>query len=87
MKRRGVDVVVALDVSKSMLARDVSPNRAGNRLKRAKMEVSGLIDRLQGDRPPYQFWQYYDGLRIYDRLPTGHCAADGSCPLAADLGG
>jgi len=50
VKRRGVDVVVALDVSKSMLARDVSPNRAGNRLKRAKMEVSGLIDRLQGDR-------------------------------------
>lgn len=47
VKRRGVDVVVALDVSKSMLARDV---RAGNRLKRAKMEVSGLIDRLQGDR-------------------------------------
>jgi Ca-activated chloride channel homolog len=50
LKRRGVDVVVALDVSKSMLARDVSPGNAGNRLKRAKMEVSGLIDRLQGDR-------------------------------------
>lgn len=50
VKRRGVDVVVALDVSKSMLARDVSPNRAGNRLRRAKMEISGLIDRLQGDR-------------------------------------
>jgi Ca-activated chloride channel family protein len=43
-------VVVALDVSKSMLAKDVSPSRAGNRLSRAKMEVSGLIDRLQGDR-------------------------------------
>jgi Ca-activated chloride channel family protein len=50
VKRRGVDVVVALDVSKSMLARDVSPGRAGNRLKRAAMEVSGLIDRLEGDR-------------------------------------
>jgi Ca-activated chloride channel family protein len=47
VKRRGVDVIVALDLSKSMLARDV---HAGNRLKRAKMEVSGLVDRLQGDR-------------------------------------
>jgi Ca-activated chloride channel family protein len=50
VKRRGVDVVVAMDVSKSMLARDVSPGRKGNRLKRATMEVSGLIDRLEGDR-------------------------------------
>jgi len=50
VKRRGVDVVVALDVSKSMLARDVSLGRTGNRLKRATMEVSGLIDRLEGDR-------------------------------------
>jgi Ca-activated chloride channel homolog len=50
VKRRGVDVVVALDVSKSMLARDVSLRRAGNRLKRARMEVSGLIDHLRGDR-------------------------------------
>jgi Ca-activated chloride channel family protein len=54
VKRRGVDVVVGLDVSKSMLARDVAgghaQGRAGNRLKRATMEVSGLIDRLEGDR-------------------------------------
>ena len=50
VKRRGVDVVVALDTSKSMLARDVSARRSGNRLKRAKMEINGLIDRLQGDR-------------------------------------
>jgi Ca-activated chloride channel family protein len=32
------------------LARDVSQNRSGNRLKRAKMEISGLTDRLMGDR-------------------------------------
>jgi Ca-activated chloride channel homolog len=50
VKRRGVDIVVALDVSKSMLARDVSQNKSGNRLKRAKMEISGLTDRLMGDR-------------------------------------
>jgi Ca-activated chloride channel family protein len=45
-KRRGVDVVVALDASKSMLARDVPPNR----LERAKLELSSLLDELKGDR-------------------------------------
>jgi len=50
VKQSGVDIVVALDTSKSMLARDVSSSGSGDRLKRAKMEVSGLIDRLGGDR-------------------------------------
>lgn len=45
-KRRGIDLVVALDVSKSMLARDVSPNR----LERAKLELMTLLDELKGDR-------------------------------------
>jgi Ca-activated chloride channel family protein len=44
--RRGVDVVVALDVSRSMLAEDVKPNR----LQRAKHQIGELVDRLQGDR-------------------------------------
>jgi len=46
VKREGVDLIVALDVSKSMLAEDVTPNR----LEKAKHEVSELIDLLQGDR-------------------------------------
>jgi Ca-activated chloride channel family protein len=50
VKRRGLDVVVVLDTSKSMLARDISSGASGDRLKRAKMEVQGLIDRLEGDR-------------------------------------
>jgi Ca-activated chloride channel family protein len=45
-KRRGIDVVVALDASKSMLARDVAPSR----LERAKLELNTLLDSLQGDR-------------------------------------
>jgi Ca-activated chloride channel family protein len=45
-KRRGIDVVVALDASKSMLARDVPPSR----LERAKLELSSLLDELKGDR-------------------------------------
>ncbi|NCQ26793.1 MAG: hypothetical protein AUJ96_10175 [Armatimonadetes bacterium CG2_30_66_41] len=46
VKRRGVDIVIAIDVSSSMLAEDLKPNR----LEKAKREVAGLIDRLQGDR-------------------------------------
>ncbi len=46
VRRQGVDIFVALDVSRSMLAEDVAPNR----LKRAKHEISSFIDRLQGDR-------------------------------------
>ncbi len=45
-KRRGIDVVVALDASKSMLARDVAPSR----LERAQLELTTLLDELKGDR-------------------------------------
>jgi Ca-activated chloride channel family protein len=45
-KRRGVDLVVAIDASKSMLARDVQPSR----LERAKLELTTLLDELKGDR-------------------------------------
>lgn len=44
--REGIDIVIAIDTSKSMLARDVKPDR----LERAKMEVRELLDALQGDR-------------------------------------
>ena len=43
---RSRNVVVALDVSRSMLAQDVRPNR----LERAKADVADLIDSLEGDR-------------------------------------
>lgn len=46
IKREGVDIIVALDVSLSMMAEDIKPNR----LEKAKHEIEGLIDRLQGDR-------------------------------------
>jgi Ca-activated chloride channel homolog len=43
---RGRDVVILLDVSRSMLAEDIKPNR----LERAKIAITDLIDELQGDR-------------------------------------
>ena len=43
---RGAEIMVALDVSNSMLAEDYSPNR----LERAKLSISRLTDRLQDDR-------------------------------------
>jgi len=44
--REGVDIVVALDTSRSMLAEDVKPNR----LARAKLAIEDLVKRLHGDR-------------------------------------
>lgn len=46
VKREGIDIVIALDVSASMLAQDVAPSR----LERAKNEVKKLLVQLQGDR-------------------------------------
>ncbi len=46
VKRQGVDVIIALDVSNSMKAEDLKPNR----LERAKQVISRLIDRLENDR-------------------------------------
>lgn len=46
VKREGADIVVCLDVSNSMLAQDLSPNR----LTRAKYALEKMIDGLQGDR-------------------------------------
>ena len=46
VKREGVDLMIAIDLSNSMLAEDLQPNR----LMRAKQSISKLIDRLDGDR-------------------------------------
>lgn len=45
-KKEGVDLMIALDVSNSMLAEDLSPNR----LERAKRAIYQLIEKLQNDR-------------------------------------
>lgn len=46
LQREGTDVIIALDVSLSMSARDAQPSR----LERAKGAIGALLDHLQGDR-------------------------------------
>ena len=69
IKRQGVDVVFALDVSKSMLAEDIAPNR----LEKSKQLISKIIDKLGSDRVGIII---YAG-NAYPLLPitTDHAAA------------
>jgi Ca-activated chloride channel family protein len=46
VKREGQDIVVALDVSLSMMAEDIRPNR----IEKAKHEIASMVDKFQGDR-------------------------------------
>jgi len=46
VKRKGVDILIALDTSKSMLTEDVLPNRFG----RSKLAIRDLVRNLKGDR-------------------------------------
>lgn len=46
VKRKGRDVVILLDVSRSMLAEDIKPNR----LERARIAIKDMMERLGGDR-------------------------------------
>ncbi|WP_341220238.1 VWA domain-containing protein [Polaribacter atrinae] len=70
VKREGVDIVFALDVSKSMLAEDIAPNR----LEKAKQIISKTIEKLGSDRVGIII---YAG-NAYPLLPitTDHAAAN-----------
>jgi len=46
IKRKGIDIMVAVDTSKSMLAEDVRPNR----LERSKFGIMDFVSKLEGDR-------------------------------------
>ncbi len=65
LNRKGVDVIVAIDTSTSMDAIDISPSR----LEKAKLEISSLINQLDGDRV---------GLIVF--AGTAHL----HCPLTSD---
>lgn len=69
VKREGVDLIIALDVSNSMLAEDLSPNR----LERAKRAIEQLVDKLHNDRIGIIVF----GGQAYTQLPvtTDYAAA------------
>ena len=69
VNRDGIDVMIALDVSNSMLAEDIKPNR----LERAKQIVSKIIDRLSDNRIGIVIF----AGRAYVQMPmtTDHSAA------------
>ncbi len=46
VKRKGVEVIIALDISNSMLAQDIQPNR----LEKAKRLISRLVDGMENDK-------------------------------------
>ena len=46
VKKQGVEIMIALDVSNSMMAKDIAPNR----LEKAKMMLSILVDELDNDK-------------------------------------
>ena len=69
VKHSGIDVMIALDVSKSMLAGDIAPSR----IERAKQIVTKLIDKLSDDRIGIVVF----AGRAYLQMPltTDHAAA------------
>jgi Ca-activated chloride channel family protein len=46
VQRKGLDLVMCIDTSRSMLVQDLKPDR----LSRARREITGLLEKLQGDR-------------------------------------
>ncbi len=46
VQREGIELIIALDVSNSMLAEDIQPNR----LERAKRAISRMVDRMKDDK-------------------------------------
>ena len=70
VERKGVDVMIALDVSNSMLAEDIKPNR----LEKAKQLVNKLIGQLSDDRVGLVLF----AGRAYMQMPltTDHGAAE-----------
>lgn len=61
VKREGIDIMVALDLSNSMLAEDIKPNR----LENAKRAISKFIDNLKSDRIGIVIF----GGQAYTQLP------------------
>jgi Ca-activated chloride channel family protein len=74
VQRRGLDLVLCVDTSRSMLVQDIKPDRLG----RARREIQGLLDRLEGDR--VALLAFAGDVRqvaplTHDRATLGHLVA------------
>jgi Ca-activated chloride channel family protein len=91
-RRMGLDLVIVLDVSRSMLARDVGPDR----LTRARLELGKLLDGVAGDRvglvvfagrafPACPLTSDLDALRVFLREAGPDAVPEQGTELAAAL--
>lgn len=92
VKRKGVDIMIALDVSNSMNAQDVQPSR----LEKAKYEIRNFVAQLKGDRVGLIVFENdaflqcpltsdYSAINLYlDAIRTGYLPRPGTS-LAAPL--
>lgn len=92
VKRQGVDVIIALDVSNSMNAQDVQPSR----IEKAKYEIRSFVSKLKGDRIGLIVFENdaflqcpltsdYSAINLYlDAITTGYLPRPGTS-LAAPL--
>lgn len=69
LKRKGIDVMIALDLSKSMLAADIKPNR----LEKARQFIYKMIDAMPNDRIGFVVFAGHSYLQM--PLTTDHAAA------------
>ena len=83
--QRGRDVVFLLDVSRSMLAEDLPPNR----LERAKLAILDAVDRLDGDRVALAVFAGSTVVKCPLTLDYGffRMALDDATPLSVTRGG
>lgn len=92
VKHRGVDLIIALDISNSMLCQDVLPSR----LEKAKLEIRNFVSQLRGDRVGLIVFENdaflqcpltsdYSAISLYlDAITTGYLPTPGT-NLAAPL--
>ena len=85
VEQRGVDILVGLDVSRSMLARDHAPSR----LAAAKREIRELADRARGDRLGLVAFAGEATLNVPLTRDVESFASlvDGASPLSVERGG
>lgn len=72
LRRRGVEVVIAIDCSQSMLGQDIKPNR----FERARSQLKGLIQRLEGDSV---------GIVAFAGIPVVQCPMTSDYDMALNL--